>query len=151
MGKLQLVVHDHGRRKWLHRSCLSNSHIPQVKEQLLNSGADEETLMLCLHMEKHMAIVLSVHLSTGNHFQAKSVVETHFLFSMTGCHAYMHTGMLAQGHSHPAKSRVPCCYLSAQGPVLYLKNSLNRIVLNSMEKVSQDRPLPFLSAYGCLP
>lgn len=66
MGKLQLVVHDHGHRKWLHRSCLSNSHIPQAKEQLLNSQADKETLMLCLRMEKYMHVVLSVLLPIRN-------------------------------------------------------------------------------------
>lgn len=60
MGKLQLVVHDHGHGKWLHGSCLSNSHIPQAMEQLLNSQADKETLMLCLHMGKYMHVVLNI-------------------------------------------------------------------------------------------
>lgn len=66
VGKLQLVVHDHGHCKWPHRSCLSNSHIPQAKEQLLNSQADRETLMLYLHVEKYMHIVLSVLLPIRN-------------------------------------------------------------------------------------
>lgn len=63
VGKFQLLVHNHGHCK-LHCSCLSNSHSPQTKEQLLNSQVDKETLMLCLHMEKYMHIVISVLLPT---------------------------------------------------------------------------------------
>lgn len=52
MGKLQLVVRDHGPWARLHRSRPGNSHSPQAQEQLLNPQADRDTDALSPHCNK---------------------------------------------------------------------------------------------------
>lgn len=62
MGKLQLVVRDHGPWARLHRSRPGNSHSPQAQEQLLNPQADKETLMLCLHIVTSVFLPIRINL-----------------------------------------------------------------------------------------